>query len=338
MFKVNGPLSEANRMYSIRSLRKDHASSPVLSFDIEGMGDQVSQIGIALLPSLVTFECRHGQETEPLARDGTLKRFVSEHRIKVRNIAILGRDSPKTERCREKFKYGTVSYINPAEIEATVVDTLSELGLPGMQAVFVCFGGWNDLPWVRSYCPGIMHMFSAWADISNYVEEASRSRHPSLRDSMTALGIAEKTTYNERRRHNAGNDTVRNLVVLAALYTRDPSLKLSVTQTKLPVKRTKLHKFFNHRPSPRQRYPFTARLETDNGTALPPTLESCLGIYRFFSEYTPWGTGKEPATSQSKVGQTPAWVTFQTQQKLEIFLSKVNESVVQGIKLKASWD
>lgn len=324
-FKASGLLSESSRIHSIRSLRRDYASSPVLSFDIEGKGDQVSQIGIALLPCFVTFEC---EETESLTSDGTFKWFVHEHRIQVRNIAILGRGSPKSERHREKLKYGFVSYARPAEIEATVVATLSRLRLPSMGAVFVYFGG-NDLKWVRSYCPGIMHMFSAWADITNYVKQASGGHPPSLRNSITALRITENTTC--KRFHNAGNDTVRSLAVLAALYTRDPSLKLSVTRTKLP-------KFFDGRPSPRRRYPFTARLETVNGTALPPTLTSCLRIYRFFSEYTPWSTGKEPATNESKVRQTRAWVTFRIQQQLETFLSKVNESAVQGIKLKATWD
>jgi hypothetical protein len=93
-----------------------------------------------------------------------------------------------------------------------------------MQVVLLSFGG-SDIYCIRNYCKNIMDFFCAWADSSDYVEDASRMKGVGLRKSMTALGITERISRNPKKLHNAGNDTVRNLAVLAALYTRDPELK-----------------------------------------------------------------------------------------------------------------
>jgi hypothetical protein len=111
-----------------------------------------------------------------------------------------------------------------------------------------------------------MQFISTWVNLKDYMEVASGLGVVGLRDSMKALEISEQISPRKERqrpncggKHNAGNDAVRKLAVLAALLGR-ASLLVKGPIRKVAVTRTVNLKLFHHCPSTYKSYPFTVKL------------------------------------------------------------------------------
>jgi hypothetical protein len=185
-----------------------------------------------------------------------------------------------------------------------------------------------------------MQFFFDSADLQDYVEEASGKPHVGLRDSMMALGIAEKISSHGKGHHNAGNDAVRTLALLAALLTRE-TLSNTECGQEIVISRTSVLRVpvFDGRPLPWRAYPFTAKVETLDSSALPSEFETVGRLSKHYQHYTPKATGKKSSQklSKSKIDLTRAWISFPTQQHLNRFITEVHVSVVGGIQLSVHW-
>jgi hypothetical protein len=92
----------------MHTLRAQHPHSAVLAIDMEGHDENISQIGIAMLPSLSTLLSEHQDKNLALcflAPEGDLRSFVLDYDIQVHNIKFEGHGSRRFDRNREKFKY-----------------------------------------------------------------------------------------------------------------------------------------------------------------------------------------------------------------------------------------
>ncbi|KAF2664774.1 hypothetical protein BT63DRAFT_418113 [Microthyrium microscopicum] len=271
---------------SLDDFLAQHADSAILSLEVGGRRAQIREIGFLLCPSITHLRQTDKQRRAYLVPDGTFGAFIQEASIESFSIPVLRMAPEHIGKKRERYKHGKATPVEATEVEATaeatILQALENLKAGRTNLIVLTFGGREEMIWLQKCCPRLLKLVSAWADLSDFVTQASGHKLRGLYDSCLSLGITEHRTVRRNKRHSAGNDGIRNFALLTALLHREPDSKMKVYPTaggKRPL--------FRRRPYPEQRYPLTAKIEAQHGTALPYELRNAEMVLAYLQKVLP---------------------------------------------------
>ncbi|KAF2436238.1 hypothetical protein EJ08DRAFT_232097 [Tothia fuscella] len=292
--------------------------SVFVSIDLEGEIDNVCEIGLAI--------CTH--LPRPIGIRETYDSFVEDNDISC--VTIRPRE-PSRHRARnqERLRLGEDAQGLDTDLEATIRGHLSRYA--SQNFILIAWDIRKELLWASRYYPNLLQLFSAYLDVQELAAEASKNYTPSLRHCLRSLNLFEGV-YDGRRQtipHRAANDVVYTPAALAALSSRPlDAPPLVIARTPKPPT-----KIFLGRPTPKF-YPFTALIRTIDRTPLPRILDTAGKVATYFSSYKSIATGtgstnrKWRNSEQHKEQLSWSWVSFRTQEELDLFLEDTNHTSV----------
>lgn len=154
--------------------------------------------------------------------------------------------------------------------------------------------------------PRFLRCFSAWVDVQDLARDlAHMSQAPSLQNTLVAFGFEGcPALAPNSKRHNAGNDAMRTICALVVLlfyqplgehlahvcreyHLRRAKQRRLEQRTRMDMKRSDL--FRKRYPSPREKYPFAAKVDLPHATlTAPPDAEA---VCEYFVGFEPVAAG-----------------------------------------------
>ncbi len=182
--------------------------------------------------------------------------------------------------------------------------------------------------------PRFLRCFTSWVDVQDLAKDlAAMSQAPSLQNTLIAFGYecVCPTIAKNSRRHNAGNDAMRTicaLVILLFYQPRGEDLRQTCSEyhsnrakqrrlesrKRLDMKKDDL--FRKRYPSPREKYPFQAKVDLPGATlTAPPDAEM---LCEYFLRFKPVAAG---GNSRKIFG---GWICLASLEELNAFLEEVD--------------
>jgi len=307
-------------------LKKVAATSAFVAIDTEGWGRdtrEVAEIGLSFMA--LDFSANHTNSVsfnKALPTLPTLHDLVDHYRIRTRCIRVAGR--VRDMGIREAFEFGNeddVTYLPAEEIGTAIALTLASFKKETKRdLVLVGFAPCAEFRAISIHYSVIAEYFSSWVDLQEVVREvAGINFKPSMRKTLIGLGFEHDRAavpVDRKRKHNAGNDTVRMLRILVSLLHLSKPAQLHITKTKTPGA-THVHKvkFWNGmKPKPREVYPFIAIMKLVGYDLSGVRLN---GLRSNFLEYSPVAVG---ISANKKYG----WVCLPSLDVLDEFVRDVD--------------
>ncbi|XWW98992.1 hypothetical protein V2A60_006996 [Cordyceps javanica] len=176
-----------------------------------------------------------------------------------------------------------------------------------------------------------LRCFTSWVDVQDLAKELTTvTQAPSLQNTLIAFGFecVCPTIAKNSKRHNAGNDAMRTICALVILlfyqprgedlyqtcsqyHSRGAKQRRAESRQRLNLKRNDI--FRKRYPSPREKYPFQAKVDLPEATLLePPDAEALCEYFRFTGraatanakDTIAYGTRIVGGVSPGKGGQT----------------------------------
>lgn len=263
---------------NLSSLKQEAGVSGFVAIDAEPWGNSLTdivEIGIAFIP-LVDTEALH-------APPRSLNSLQSRCPIQVSKIRVAGREQGR-RRKREPFVFGPTQLVEPDAVHETLQRLFQSFrDALGLQASLTLIG--FDLAFefrvMSSTYMGITEYVSSWVDLQEIIKDVSSctNRSPSMRESLIAFGFEgdDQAILPDLMAHSAGTDALRIIALLINLLALSPDATLEIDRrparkwvgtARLARRHQKLNNQFKGRPTPREFYPFRARVRLNGGSAL----------------------------------------------------------------------
>ncbi|KAI4863199.1 hypothetical protein F4820DRAFT_471755 [Hypoxylon rubiginosum] len=304
---------------------KEKSQYTFVAIDFEGLVTKdgpigITEIGLAVLvPSVATTSI----SPDALKYQGqTPEAFFEQNAIESYWIKIKG--GKRSERGRDRYHFGQAQVIEAEQAENTLVSLLqsiqrrskSPLILVGFDLVF-------EFKTIASHLSQITQYFSFWVDLQEIVAEISNTQSPGMKATLLAFGFFSKDLASRGKNdHNAGNDAVRELAILVNLLHLSKGNTIQIQTEQLRDMDTLRRFWMNHRPGPKELYPFTARIRIE-GKDLKSRVRDCQQLFGFFPSYRPSAVGM---TQTGNYG----WVCLPTAEELNRFINELHGHEFKG--------
>lgn len=260
---------------NLSSLKQQAEVSGFVAIDAEPWGNSltdIAQIGIAFVP-LIDIEALQGPPT-------SLGSLQTRCPIQVSSIRVAGRKQGRRTK-REPFVLGPTHIVEPDAVHETLQRLFKSFrDALGPQASLTLIG--FDLTFefrvMSSTYLGITEHVSSWVDLQEIIKDVSScTKHsPSMRESLIAFGFEGdgQAIIPNGMAHSAGIDVLRIIALLVNLLALSPDVTLQIDRhpgrkfvgtSRVARRHMKVKNQFAGRPSPREFYPFRARV-TLNGS------------------------------------------------------------------------
>ncbi len=300
----------SSKVTSLEELKERISNHVLVGFDIEGHHGNTSEIGLAILAI--------SGNTPYICLDR--RQFSDENCIQAFTIDIQKRWKKHSE---------------PKKHQIICVDNELQAGpacekiLAGFRGPFILVGYdlSTELKWISEKYPTFASYFSAWLDVQELVGRAYNGHFIGLTNALHGLGIIDNR--HNYHYHSAANDAVRNLAILAHLLS---GAKVAF-QPPPPNKEEEVKRWSSlphlRQYGPRTNYPFSARVSTTDGDALPDlTLEELANLYASYNLKAVAMNCKNQ--QRGKIW----WLAFHTLESLKDFLRDFEGTVIKGKSLK----
>ncbi|KAI0164320.1 hypothetical protein GGR52DRAFT_559254 [Hypoxylon sp. FL1284] len=291
-----------------------------VAIDFEGRASKdgpldITEIGLAVLYPPVASK---SPSPDGLRHQGqSLENFSEQNAIESHWIRVRGRERD-ARYCKDRYRVGAAQEIDAEGAEEALVSLLqsiknrsgnSPLVLVGFDLVF-------EFIVIASHLSQITKYFASWVDLQDIAAEVSgdpKAGHLSMKTTLLAFGFfARDLAGRGKGGHNAGNDAVRILAVLVNLLRMEKGRTIGI-DTGLPKEENALRRIWTRdRPSPRELYPFTARIRIE-GKDLKYLARDCQQLFYYFSDYQPTAVGMTRAGNYG-------WVCLPTKEELHRFV------------------
>lgn len=309
---------------NLSSLKQEAGVSGFVAIDAEPWGNSltdIAEIGIAFIP-LVDIEALQGP---PRSLDSLQTRYS----IQVSKIRVAGRERGRGRK-HEPFIFGPTHIVEPDAVHETLQRLFQSFrDALGPQASLALIG--YDLAFefriMSSTYLGITEHVSSWVDLQEIIKDVSSctSRSPSMRESLIAFGFEgdDQAVPPNRMAHSAGTDALRIIALLVNLLALSPDATLEIDRrpvrkwagtVRLARRYMKVNNQFKGRPSPRESYPFRARVRLNGGSAL--TMRQ---LADSFSKHSPEAIGIHG-------GKNEGYICLPSLDKLDQFIEQTNGS------------
>ncbi|XXH00518.1 hypothetical protein Hte_006865 [Hypoxylon texense] len=304
---------------------KERSQYTFVAIDFEGRATKdepfgITQIGLAVLvPPTSTSSI----SPDDLKYQGQApKLFLEQNTIESYCIQIKGKK--RSEKGRDRYYFGQAQVIEAEEAEDTLVSLLQSIRRRSMSPlVLVGFDLVFELKTISSHLSQITQYFSFWVDLQEIVMEISHTQSPGMKATLLAFGFfSEDLAIRGKDYHNAGNDAVRELAILVNLLHLSKGETIQI-QTELSRDRNTPRRFWAHRrPSPRELYPFTARIRIE-GKDLRSWIADGQKLFGLFPSYQPSAVGINHAGNYG-------WVCLPTAEELNRFTNEFHGREFKG--------
>lgn len=293
---------------------------------------EASEIGLAFL-----FPGRDaGQNAEPPRTfEQACERFpVSSHCIRIRD---------RKQFFGERFWKGGEKIIptfDPHEVEEaliSLVQTAQQQASSGDNPPTLTLVGFDlhiEFLILSHHYPRLLHRFNSWVDVQDLAKGlTTMPQAPSLQNILIAFGYerACPAIAANSKGHNAGNDAMRTICALLILLFYQPEGEKLVQvchdyhsnrakqrrieqRNSIGIKRRDL--FYKRYPTPRERYPFQAKVDLPGlelGAPLDPET-----LCEYFAKYKPVAAGG----NSSKI--FGGWICLASLEELNVFVQEVD--------------
>lgn len=182
--------------------------------------------------------------------------------------------------------------------------------------------------------PRFLRRFTSWVDVQDLAKNlATMAQAPSLQNTLIAFGYESTcpTIAKNSKKHNAGNDAMRTLCALVIMLFYQPRgedlvqtchdyhlnrAKQRRVEQRKRIGMKKQDLFRNRYPSPREKYPFQAKVDLPDAALLaPPDAEV---LCEYFVRFKPVATGG----NQTKI--FGGWICLASLEELDAFVKEVN--------------
>lgn len=182
--------------------------------------------------------------------------------------------------------------------------------------------------------PRFLRCFDSWVDVQDLAKDlAAMSPVPSLQNTLIAFGYVRRcpAIALNSKRHNAGNDALRTICALVILlYYQPQGVDLIRVCDEYHSNRAKQRRneqrkrmqmnrndFFRRRyPSPREKYPFQAKVDLpESALQAPPDPET---LCEYFLGFKPVAAGGNPKNTFG------GWICLASLDELNAFLEEVH--------------
>ncbi|KPM46011.1 hypothetical protein AK830_g532 [Neonectria ditissima] len=294
----------------------------------------------------------------------TLTSLRERFSVQTHTLKVCGREQGK---CQREPTMGKIELVQPDEVESALVNILesvqpidvtvsaSSKALESFELPTFTLVGFDlqfEIRVLSTQYPGLLPYFSSWIDLQEVVKDVRTNLWncaPSMRDTLIAFGFGDDflAVTSKTTPHSAGTDTVRMVGLLVKLLSFPLGKGVQIERTgtrswsgrKAAGRYKKNARLFSRsRPSPRELYPFTARIRRRGGTATKMTAKSILDI---FSEFNPTAVGGSVVRDKplrekvkrsrgrdkqfrEKDKQLRGWICLPSLDELETFLKQVN--------------
>ncbi|ATY63570.1 hypothetical protein A9K55_007808 [Cordyceps militaris] len=322
---------------------KDHVSNTIfVAIDTEPWLDcngkkrdskEASEIGLAFLfpeadagrssepPRTFEETCEKFHVSSHCIRVGDRKRFTGERFWKGGEEVIPSFDPGKVEEA-------LVNLVQTTQQQFTSSGDAPTLTLVGfdLHAEFLILS--------HNY-PRFLRCFTSWVDVQDLaIDLATMPEAPSLQNTLIAFGYERACpTFAppNSRGHNAGNDAMRTICALVILLFYQPrgddliqacrdyhsnraNQRRIEHRKRINVERSDV--FRKRCPSPREKYPFQAKVDLPEATLrAPPDAEA---LYEYFLRFKPVAAG----SNYSKI--FGGWICLASLEELDAFLEAVD--------------
>lgn len=263
---------------NLSSLKQQAGVSGFVAIDAEPWGKSLTdvvEIGIAFIP-LIDIEALQGPPT-------SLGSLQTRYPIQVSRIRVAGRKQGRSMK-REPFIFGPTHIVEPDAVHETLQrlfqsfrDALGPQGsltLIGFDLVF-------EFRVISSTYLGITEHVSSWVDLQEIIKDVSSctDSSPSMRESLITFGFEgdDQAILPGRLAHSAGTDALRIIALLVNLLALSPDATLEIERQPgykwrgtdyYARQQMKANNQFSGRPSPKEFYPFRARVTLNGGRGL----------------------------------------------------------------------
>ncbi|KAG8164677.1 hypothetical protein KVR01_004952 [Diaporthe batatas] len=306
------------------SLKQQAGVSGFVAIDAEPWGDSLTdvvEIGIAFIPP-VDIEALQGPPR-------SLYSLQTRYPIQVSKIRVAGREQGRGRK-RESFIFGPTHIVEPDAVHETLQRLFQSFrDALGPQASLTLIG--FDLAFefrvMSSTYLGITEHISSWVDLQEIIKDVSTRTNcsPSMRESLIAFGFEgdNRAILPKHMAHSAGTDALRIIALLVNLLALSPDVTLEIDRR--PVRKwggtgrvarrhQKAQNQFSGRPTPKESYPFRARIRLNGGSAF-----NMRKIADSFSRYGPSASGIHRAKHEG-------YVCLPSLDELDQFIEQTNGS------------
>ncbi len=293
-------------------------------FDAEpwaGDNAKAAEIGISIL--------RVPNRRNATALPTTLSEFAENYGIETHRILIM--EMERDKRC-ETHRFGQEHRISDIDVEQHIMGLVDsyqkKLAFAGEQVVFVGFDLQFEFRLLSTIYMGLTKYFTSWLDLQELSRRASRVDKPGLSETLKACGFGRQDStdlHSLNGRHNAATDTVRAAAVLHHLLARDDCQELQIATSDRnanmlarkrrapPSNKPEDRKLWSGaRPTPRELYPYIARVKRSTGDIQGPK-----SLLEAFADHDPVAVG---TAKRSIYG----WVCLPSLGALDHFVQRVN--------------
>lgn len=217
--------------------------------------------------------------------------------------------------------------MNLDSFETTIAAILKAFGRDHKNLLLVRYDLRREFPVLTELCPGIVPYFSGWFDLQLSIREIS-GRMLRLHDVYGALSGFKQAAH---KLHCAGNDAVRTLGLLPTIISQPESIALKLCDPSQKTKR------YNGRRIHLDYHPFNAVIRTVDRSPLPLELSIPRQVIRYFEKYEPKSVNKYQNSRCKATKLSYAYLSFNTRDLLQKFVSEVDGSCIGGKLLRVRW-
>lgn len=312
---------------NLSSLKQQAGVSGFVAIDAEPWGNSLTdivEIGIAFIP-LIDIEAL---QDPPTSLDSLQTRFS----IQVTKIRVAGREQGRRTKC-EPFVFGPTHIVEPDAVHETLQRLFKSFrDALGPQASLTLTGFDLALEFrvMSSTYLGITEHVSSWVDLQEIIKGVSSRTNgsPSMRESLIAFGFEGdyQAILPNWMAHSAGTDALRVMALLVNLLALSPDATLEVERrparkglgaVREARRQMKANNQFSGRPTPKEFYPFRARVTRHGGPAL--TMRQ---LADSFSKHNPSAIGTHGGRKTNE-----GYVCLPSFDELEQFIKQTNGSL-----------
>lgn len=326
----------------LATLRKTAKGAVLVIIDAEPWGGDFSKPAEIAMSFVPAFHDVHIGMKLPK----TLKALSLTLQLDTHWIRVVERE--RSEKSREHHKFGQRHFIEDKQVEQTMSELIESFmqkhyGLSSFtvtsERIPLILAGFSidfELQMLSNFYPQVLQHFTFWLDLQEIAKEVAaddtkRLTSPSLHETLFACGFEGWAQNSESKclQHNAATDTVRAAAIFTYFMRKHgegEGLSIRVSPRKLnPSRRYRLapgapgqKKLWNGmRPSPKEFYPYTAKVYRIGGCIELDTR----AFLSLFSSYGPTAVGLSE-------GKRCGWICLPDIATLERFIQSTDGSAL----------
>ena len=301
----------SSKITSLEELKERMSNHVLVGFDMEGYHGNTSEIGLAMLAT---------SGTTPHAYLNR-RQFSDGNCIQAFTIDIQKRWKKNSEPKKHTQITSVDDELQAGPACEKILAGFRDLG----PFILVGYDLSTEFKWISEKYPAFASHFSALLDVQELVGRGGSGPFLGLTNALHGLGIVDNR--HNYHYHSAANDAVRSLAILAHLLSgaklafKSPSNKDEVKRwSSLPHLR---------QCGPRTNHPFSARVSTTDGDALP-----ALSLKELANLYASYNLKAVAMNCNNQQRGKIWWLAFHTLESLKDFLRDFEGTLIEGRSLK----